>query len=385
MSVLTSRPGLRWLVPTAAAATVLGGSLVGTLIASADPTLPPRSAAQLLVDLQNARVDGLSGTVVQRADLGLPALPRGAGAGNADLTSLISGTNTLRIWYAGPDQTRLAVLGTLGETDVIRDGDDVWIWESRHNTATHLAMPDRRSGAAPPPSLPTPLPSGLPGGLPSAFPKTPQEAADAALAALDPSTVVTTAGSAKVAGRSAYELVLAPRDTGSLVREVRLAIDAEEHVPLRVRVLARGAPEPVFEVAFDQVSFARPDPAWFRFNPPPGAKVTEGTAGPGGRAPAAPDLPKGSPEPVVIGQGWTSVLVARLPSSGSEKSPAAGPEIGGLLERLPIVSGSWGSGRLLAGKAFSALLTDDGRVLVGAVAPDRLYRAAADPAARLGK
>jgi outer membrane lipoprotein-sorting protein len=378
MSVLTSRPALRWLVPAAAALTVIGGSLAGTLIAAADPTLPPRSAAQLLVDLQDARVDGLSGTVVQRADLGLPALPGIGGHDRADLTSLISGTNTLRVWYAGPDRTRLAVLGTLGETDVIRNGDDVWIWDSAEHKATHLAMPDIHTGG-PPRDLPVPLPSARPSGLPTALPSTPREAADAALAALDPSTVVTTAGTARVAGRSAYELVLAPRDTASLVREVRLAIDAEEHVPLRVRVLARTQSEPVFEVAFDQISFGRPDPAWFRFNPPPDTTVTEGTV-PDPRTPGAPGLPAGQPEPVVIGQGWTSVLVARLPSD-----PGADTETGGLLARLPAVSGPWGSGRLLTGKAFSALLTDDGRVLIGAVAPDRLYRAAADPAARLGE
>jgi outer membrane lipoprotein-sorting protein len=379
MSVLTSRPALRWLVPATAAATVIGGSFVGKLIASADPTLPPRSAAQLLVDVQNARLDGLSGTVVQRADLGLPSLPAMGDRDSADLTSMISGTNTLRVWYAGPDQARVALLGTLGETDVIRDGKDMWIWKSRDNAATHVVLPDPDSGAPPAHTLPTPLPSGLPG----TFPSTPQEAADAALRALDPSTVVTTAGSAKVAGRSAYELVLAPRDTASLVGEVRLAIDAEEHVPLRVRVLARGASAPAFQVAFEQVTFARPDPAWFRFNPPPGTTVTEGTDDLGG---AAPTAPADRARPVVIGQGWTSVLVARLPSPDEGGSgPGADAELGALVERLPAVSGPWGSGRLLAGSLFSVLLTDDGRVLIGAVGPDRLYLAAADPAARLGK
>ena len=53
------------------------------------------------------------------------------------------------------------------------------------------------------------------------------------------------------------------------------------------------------------------------------------------------------------------------------------------LDRLPTVSGSWGSGHVLTGKLFSLLLTDDGRVLVGAVSPDTLFRAAADPAAAL--
>ena len=47
-----------------------------------------------------------------------------------------------------------------------------------------------------------------------------------------------------------------------------------------------------------------------------------------------------------------------------------------LLGGLPAVSGDWGSGRLFTSKLFSVLLTDDGRVLAGAVTPERLYQAA---------
>jgi len=59
VSVFRSRPALRWLVPSAAAVIVIGGgAAAGTIVASADPSLPDRSAAQLLVDIQNAKVDG---------------------------------------------------------------------------------------------------------------------------------------------------------------------------------------------------------------------------------------------------------------------------------------------------------------------------------------
>jgi hypothetical protein len=45
------------------------------------------------------------------------------------------------------------------------------------------------------------------------------------------------------------------------------------------------------------------------------------------------------------------------------------------LDKLQSVHGSWGSGRLLAGTAFSAVWTDDGRLAVGAVRPDVIYQA----------
>ena len=55
-----------------------------------------------------------------------------------------------------------------------------------------------------------------------------------------------------------------------------------------------------------------------------------------------------------------------------------------MLAALPKVSGGWGTGSLLTSRLFTVLVTDDGRVLVGAVSPERLYQAAADPAAKLG-
>ncbi|MEV4760931.1 hypothetical protein AB0J86_38325 [Micromonospora sp. NPDC049559] len=373
MSIFNSRPALRWLVPaTAAVAIVGGGAAVGTFSASAEPSLPPRTAAQLLVDLQTARLDGLSGTVVQRADLGLPALPNLAAQGSSDFTSLVSGTHTLRVWYAGPDKARIALLGTLGESDVIRNGSDVWFWDSRANKASHSTLPESGGDV-----------EARPGSLPHGLPASPQEAAQQALAAIDPTTEVSVGRSAKVAGRDAYELVLRPRDTASLVGQVRIGVDAAEHVPLRFEVLAKDAQEAAFEVAFTQVNFSRPDDEQFAFNPPAGTKVTEESAKP--EKPSA-----GRPEPRdvrVLGKGWTSVLSAKLPADsipGAGEATAGGnpdaeaPQLGALLGALPKVSGDWGSGRLLTGKLFSALLTDDGRVLAGAVSPERLYQAAKD-------
>jgi outer membrane lipoprotein-sorting protein len=392
MSIFSTRPALRWLVPVAVAATVIGGgAVVQTLTAAADPALPPRSAAQLLVDLQTARLDGLSGTVVQRADLGLPALPgTTTGQGSSELSSLLSGSHTLRVWYAGPDSARIALLGTLGESDIIRNGTDMWTWSSANNTATHRTLPAADAKADPKGAPEHASPDA------SMLPKTPQEAADAALRAIDPTTKVTTGGSARVAGRPAYELILAPRDTASLIGQVRLAIDATEHVPLRVQVYAARSDAAAFEVAFTQVSFARPDPAQFRFTPPPGAKVTEqtGQPAPGKQAPGKPDAtrpdgsgPSGPPQVAVIGTGWTSVLVMRPPKDASpQPGGTANPDGRGpatTLDALPKVSGAWGTGRVLTGRLFSVLLTDDGRILAGAVPADRLYQAASDPAAAL--
>jgi outer membrane lipoprotein-sorting protein len=372
VSVFRSRPALRWLVPGAAAFVVIGGgAAAGTLVASADPALPARSAAQLLVDVQTAQPAGLSGTVVETADLGLPSLPGlTGGGGDANLTNLIAGSNTARVWYAGEDKVRLALIGTLGETDVIRNGTDAWLWQSSSNTATHTTLP---AGVA----------DHKPSSLATGMATTPQEAASAALAAIDPTTSVTTTGSAKVAGRDAYELVLAPKDTASLIGQVRLAIDAKQHIPLRVDVYAKGANNPAVRVAFQQISFTVPDAEQFTFNPPAGAKVnTEKPSDVTKGHPAVPPVGKGSVakaqgDPTVVGTGWTSVLVAKMPAESAGKSDGTQAQaFAGVINSLPKVSGGWGSGHLLKSSLFSALLTDDGRVLVGAVAPETLYAAA---------
>jgi outer membrane lipoprotein-sorting protein len=356
MSVMSSRPALRWLVPAAAVAVVVGGgAAVGTFAASADPSLPPRTAKQLLVDLQTARLDGLSGTVVQSADLGLPSLPNLGGGGSADITSLITGSNTLRVWYSGPDKARVALMGTLGETDIIRDGQDVWLWSSEENKATHRKISDADTKA-----------HALPGNLP----QTPQEAADRALAAVDPTTEVTVGRSATIAGRDAYELVLAPRDKASLVGQVRIAIDATEHVPLRLEVYPKGTDQTAFQIAFTQVDFARPDDEQFRFNPPPGAKVEEET---GQRPGAEPKAPAGS-NFTTVGEGWTAVAVVKGTKDAQTSEEKA--QETQILGALPRVSGAWGSGHLFSSRLVNVLVTDSGHVYAGMVAPERLYEVA---------
>ena len=360
MSVFTSRPALRWLIPLAIVAVALTAGVAGrALVAEADPALPPRSAAQLLVDLQTSTVAGFSGTVVQRADLGLPELPVAPGGqGSSDFTALVSGTHTLRVWYAGEEKQRIALLGILGESDVVRNGNDVWTWSSQTNEATHLQLS---------PSIEPDEP------LPTDLPTTPQGAADAALAAIEPTTEVSTDGTASVAGRPAYELVLAPKDDASLVGQVRIAIDAEQKVPLRVRVFAAGANSPALEIGFTQISFEIPADEQFDFQPPPGATVTEVTEGTAGTEDDAPADAAAEGEPVVVGTGWTAVLVATAPASPAAESDS---ELDAILGALPQVSGPWGSGRLLTSDLFSVLLTDDGRLLIGAVSPEQLYEVA---------
>ena len=357
MRIFASKPALRVFAPLAVVLVVAGAGLVATT-ANAEKKLPTRSPQELLVDLQQASTDGLSGTVVERADLGIPAIPGATGQDDPELTSLVSGTHTLRVRYSTPDKARLAVLGTYSEYDIIRNGKDVWTWSSRENAATHRTL--------------TADQAEQPGSTPSGTPTTPEQAANRVLQALEPTTTVTSDSAVEVAGRPAYELVLDPHDSNSLISQVRLAIDGGTMMPLRVQVFGTDN-KIVFEVAYTSVDFTRPDDSEFLFNPPPGAKVTE--IPPRDQTPSAQDREQSEEAQrasTVVGTGWTAVAVTKV---GDQSSRQNDQQLKEFLSRLQPVQGSWGSGRLLAGTAFSAVWTDDGRLAVGAVRPDLIYQA----------
>jgi outer membrane lipoprotein-sorting protein len=356
-----------WAIP-AAAAVVVAAVVTIPQVAGAAPSLPPKTAAQLLAAVAKADAVPLSGTVVETARLGLPALPETGQS--IQPTSLLAGSHTARVWYDGADKSRIALVANLAETDLVRNGRDVWLWTSGANTAQHAQLPAHSGTTTPEATTPQ---------------VTPQEAAKQALAAIDPTTKVSVDGTASVAGRSAYELVLQPRDTRSLVGDVRIALDSETYVPLRVQVHAAGATgRPAFETAFTSVSFSKPSASVFTFTPPPGAKVSTLSPDSLSGAPSKPDgMANDDAAPTVVGHGWTAVPalpgvdLTSTPKPTSDRHDEAAPSLVSTLSRaMTPVSGSWGSGQLLRTKLVTVLLTSDGRLLVGAVTPATLEQAA---------
>ncbi|WP_336205213.1 LolA family protein [Nonomuraea sp. LPB2021202275-12-8] len=379
---------VRWGVPIAAAAVIGAAIGAGPVIAavSGDPVLPQRSAQQLLADAVAAteKSEGLppmSGTVQQTASLGLPALPQ---TGASSPLSLVSGSHEVKVWYGSQDKLRVAMPTQLNETNLIVNGDQTWYWDSASNTATRVKL--QHEGERPH-DLATPRPQDL----------TPQAVAEKVLSRADEHTAISVTNTAEVAGRPAYQLVLKPKAAGSLVQEVRLAIDGENYVPLQVQVFAKGSAEPAFQVGFTQVTFTPPAAENFTFTPPAGAKVEEQVIGGEKQKEIskehAEEARKAAGDIKVVGEGWTSVVVlpaslsdlTARPTEGAtpsgEKSPFdqgadPGALVDSVLKSATTVSGPWGSGKLVKTKLATALLTDDGRLLVGAVTPEEITKAA---------
>ena len=342
---------LRWL-PAAVAPVVVAGVVAVPLVAAATPPdLPAKSAQQVLELVAKAKdVRGFSGVVEQRSALGLPAVPSVGAGSDTDTTSaldLISGTHTARVEVAGADRARIAVLDDSAERDVVRNGRSVWLWNSKKNTAAHVvASGDARPGVAQ-------------GSLP-----TPAEAAQELLAKVDDSTRVTVDSAQQIADRDAYTLVLTPKTAQTTIGSVRIAVDAKTGLPLDVQIVARGASSPAFETGFTSISYAVPDASRFDFTPPSDAKVTTKTITPSDR----PAHRSGSGvRPAVSGSGWASVV--SLPAGSAPSDLASNPTVNRLT--TPVAGG-----RLLHTALVNVLLTDDGRVLAGAVPASRLESAA---------
>ncbi|MFD4372583.1 outer membrane lipoprotein carrier protein LolA [Streptomyces sp. NPDC058486] len=378
----------RYVVPVAvagvAAATI---GLVPALAASGDPDLPEITAQQLIEKIASSDTQTLSGTFKVSTDLGLPALdgllggiagglggaPEGSGEGSgsadpsAQLSKLVSGTHTLRIAADGPERQKLTLLDGKEQYSLIHNGDEVWAYDSRSNEVFHEKGVED-GGPAPEEELPA----------------SPKELADEVLKAAGDTTSITVGGTAKVAGRDAYRLVIEPKQQGSTVDAITIAVDAANGTPLKFTLDSTSGGKPVLDAGFTKVDFGKPAASEFDFTVPKGAKVTEGDE----VEKAAPkDLEKefggladlggfGEGDVNVIGEGWTTIAAFDT-GAAAPKTEEAPKEFQGFLDSLgDKVSGKFGSGTVFKTKIVNALMTDDGKVYVGAVTPQALVDAA---------
>ncbi|MFF2844835.1 outer membrane lipoprotein carrier protein LolA [Streptomyces sp. NPDC058001] len=390
------RKAARYAVPVTvmgvAAATI---GLVPALASSGDPDLPKISAQQLIEKIAKSDTQQFSGTVKISTDLGLPdvggalsSFAPGAKGGNATadpqakLTELATGTHTLRVAGDGPDRQKLSVLDDAAEYSLIHNGDQVWAYDSKSNSVYHA----KDTGAAE---------HGAKGDksdkadktAPKDLPSTPKEFADEALKASADTTSVTVDGTAKVAGRDAYKLLIKPKQSGSTVGAITIAVDARNGTPLKFTLTPASGGSAVVDAGFTSVDFSKPAASTFDFTPPKGAKVTEaddvkaehkadGSAKDQGKGAAE----QGFNSTDVIGEGWSSIAVINTPGgqgipSGSETGGS--PEAQKFLNSLgDQVTGKFGKGTVFSTRLINALVTDNGKVYVGAVTKDALVKAA---------
>ena len=396
----TLSPRSRWAVPVVAAVAVGLAFAAPPLFASADDAgLPTISPEELAAQVAAAEPSPLSGTVVYTARLGLPALPFGE-VGGADPVALLGGSSTMRVWSDGGERSRVALLGATSEFSVVQDGPEAWTYSSTDDAVVHYSLSaadaaryDELAAQAEAGDLP------VQGDLP-----TPEEAGRQAVGMARLTSTVTLDSQTEVAGRPAYQLVVTPTSDTTLVGRIVVAVDAETSTPLRVQVWSTSDTQtPALEIGFTDVSFATPADSVLAFSAPAGASTREVVVPlPEVPAEAATETPdKELPEGVTVtGTGWDTIvqasgldvaaLVAGDPSAaaslpGVDKtfgsqgaadlysefvpeegsgSPMGDLDTTALYETLTT---EVPEGRLLSSALLSVLVTDDGRVLVGAV------------------
>lgn len=406
----TLSPRARWAVPGVVAAAVAAAIGVPALASADAAGLPDVTPAELLTRVAEAEPTPVQGTVVYTARLGLPELPVSEMTG-ADPVALLGGSSTLRLWSDGADRSRVALLGATSEYSVVRDGAEAWTYSSADDAVTHYALD--AADQARYDALAAQLAAGAEPPAGADLP-TPEQAADQVLARAGEHSSVTVDQPTTVAGRDAYQLVVSPTDEQTLVSRVVVAVDAETSAPLRVQVWStQDDAAPSLEVGFTDVEFTAPDDSVLAFSAPAGA-TTEEVVVPLPDVPAVPSgdgehpaLPAGV---TVTGEGWSTVValsgvdvaglvggdaasLATVPGAdrvlGSDEAQdlvqefvptdedgkVVRPELDGaaLYEQLTT---EVPEGRLLSSTLLSVLVTDDGRVLAGAVPADVLRAAA---------
>jgi len=386
------RRRLRWVVPAAALAATAAISTIPKMIpASADPVpvLPPLTAAQLMDRVRTTNVTALSGDISFTARLGLPDLSS-LGVGGGTFLDLLSGTHTAHVWVDGPERLRLAIDSPQAEQDWIRNGADVWSWDSTSLGVTHVALPSEGADQH----------ERTPATVPAVDPAT---AAQQLLDAVDPTTEVSVRTPGYVAGRPVYELVVAPRSATSTVADGEIAVDAATGVPLAVRVHAKDTSAPVIDIEFTSISFDTPSASTFTFTPPPGSTVKEASSATellplgsfgrhGDRAArrAAKAAASGSDQAVtvaatgmpprsdstgprsdakVVGEAWDSVAIVSGVNLGRQFQTLFG--------NSPAVTVGSTTGHLVSTRLVNVLVLDDGRIAIGAVTPEALEAAVA--------
>lgn len=351
-----SRTWLKWMPAIAVPVLIASAAVAVPLSANAAVNLPTKSPTQVLALAAGAKVTALSGTISQTSSLGLPALPTtGADASAGSALELLTGSHTARVFVDGSTRQRVQVLDRMAERDLVRNGSDLWLYDSKKKSAVHSTLADR--GASTPPTE---------GSIP-----TPDQLAAKLLASVDPSTIISLGSDLRVAGRTAYDLILTPKASQTLMGSVSIAVDSETGLPLSVEVFARSQETPAFSIGYSKLDLGAPDAALFAFTPPAGAKVTEKALKSDAARPA-PAKSEGS-KPSVSGTGWDAIVAlpaASLMSGTGTSSATSSPLFGKL---TTAVTG----GHLFHTSLVNVFLTDDGRVFAGSVPVAKLQAAAA--------
>jgi outer membrane lipoprotein-sorting protein len=380
----------RW-IPALVAPAVVGAVAAFPMQASA-VDLPDLSPTELMVMMQGATPVEFTGVVLKTTNLGLPALELSsmlseeevermrektpeefadfvpevvASEGLAQAMELITGEHRVRI-FVGETGMRAQILDRMSQRDLIVNQEAVWTYDSREQVATYASIDQSKVEQGKLSAMEQMEKYAAEIGIDLT---NPQAVADYVMSQIGDSSEVTVGVDHYKAGRTAYELIVKPNSSVSLVDSVVLSIDSETAVPLAATVYSVEQTEPAIQVGFESISFADQDENLFTFTAPAGTEVTNLDEMQVPEYEAPEKEPIEGEKPQVVGEDWESVVV--MPAGDASVlaeiqdnqllTSLLKPVAGGVAFETPLVK---------------VLITNDGRIFAGAVTLSHLQKLA---------
>jgi len=394
----------KWTAAFVAPSVIAAGAIFAAAPASAID-LPDVTAEELLLIMDGETVD-FSGTVVKTSNLGLPALEMSSMMSQdavddmaermpegfedfvpqlieqnalTQLVELAAGTHTMRVFASGLGM-RVQVMDQMGQRDLLVTEDGFWAYDAAAATAWSGSADDVTQSS-----------------LEDAKRQwqqelaSPEELVNALLDEARLSSTVSVGQDHEVAGRSAYQLIVSPNSSVSLIDQVVVSVDSETGMALDVKVFSREESEAAFEVGFESIRFATPDADIFSFTPPPGttviveevpealralqAEYAGRTLTEADREQLRADLraaaeAEGMPSPELLGDEWESVMYL---AQVSPDIPLEMLETELFADLVTEVAG----GVVFSTPILNVLVTDSGEIFAGSVTIAHLQSLAA--------
>jgi outer membrane lipoprotein-sorting protein len=237
----------------------VGTTAIALAASGGGPTPPPRPLDQAVHDALSAPPpDGVTARVHFTNNL--------IGESVLEGSDPILGGATGRLWATADGRLRLELQadvskGSAGDFELLVDGNRFTAYDPGTETTYRGTLPEGDNGGKAeaakkdgPPSL-AEVQSGI------------QEVMEHA--------TLGEAVPSDVAGRAAYTVRVSPKANGGLVGGADVAWDAENGIPLRAAVYAKGESSPVLELAVTDISFGPVSESDLEVTPPPGARTVE--------------------------------------------------------------------------------------------------------------
>ncbi len=292
-----SLPRLLALLAATVAVAVGASVLAMAALGSSAPTPPARPLDRALRDAAAASgPPGMSADVHFTNNL----FPSGSlagitGSGGSALRSSAIG----RLWWRSDGTGRIELQSDAGDTQILWGSTGVTVWDTSVDTVYRLPLtvPARNGGAKrEPPSLAD---------------------IDKFLKGLATHWTLSGAVPTDVGGQPAYSVRVSPARSAGLLGSLELAWDANQGVPLRIGVYARGQSSPVIGLSLTNISYGSIPAGDLAVSPPASAKIVDlGSAG-GNRKSGKPDA-GGS------GVSGLAAVQARLPFTVSAPAKLIG-------------------------------------------------------------